>query len=185
MFTPLRADEGMWLVHLMEQNLVRQMQKKGLKIHPEMIFDNDRITLSSAVVSMDFGCTGSIISDNGLLITNHHCAYSDIHAFSTQETNYLEEGFWARNAAEEKPVPGKNVYFLRKVFDVTDRVLRLRDTLTGRRMYALLEKEYRQMTGYDCMCASMWSGSRYYMYCYQKYSDVRLVGAPPVSIAAY
>lgn len=184
-FTPLRADEGMWPVHLLEKNLVRQMQKKGMKIKPDIIYDNERTTLSSAVVSMDFGCTGSIISDNGLLITNHHCAYSDIHAFSTPGKNYLEEGFWARNVSEEKPVPGKNVYFLRKVFDLTERVLQLRDTLTGRRMYALLEKEYQQKTGYECMCVSMWSGSRYYMYCYQKYSDVRLVGAPPVSIAAY
>lgn len=184
-FTPLRSDEGMWLVHLMEKNLVRQMQKKGMKINPGLIYDNDRITLSSAVVSMDFGCTGSIISDNGLLITNHHCAYSDIHAFSTPGTNFLEEGFWARNASEEKPVPGKNVYFLRKAFDVTDRVLELRDSIPQRRMYSLLEKEYQEVTGYDCMCASMWNGSRYYMYCYQKYSDVRLVGAPPVSIAAF
>ncbi|HOR11727.1 MAG TPA: S46 family peptidase [Bacteroidales bacterium] len=106
-FTPLRADEGMWPVHLLEKNLVRQMQKKGMKIKPDIIYDNERTTLSSAVVSMDFGCTGSIISDNGLLITNHHCAYSDIHAFSTPGKNYLEEGFWARNVSEEKPVPEK------------------------------------------------------------------------------
>jgi hypothetical protein len=181
----LGADEGMWLVNLLEKNLIRQMQKTGMKTDPSLIFDNDRVTLSDAIVSMDFGCTGSIISDKGLLITNHHCAFSDIHSFSTDEVNYLEEGFWARNASEEKPVPGKSVYFLRKVFDVTDRVLELRDSLPARRMYATLEKEYQERTGYESMCASMWNGSSYYMYCYQKYGDVRLVGAPPVSIAAF
>ncbi|HHV02715.1 MAG: S46 family peptidase [Bacteroidales bacterium] len=181
----VRSDEGMWLVNMLEKNLIRQMQKAGMKTDPGFIFDNDRITLSDAVVSMDFGCTGSIISDKGLLITNHHCAYSDIHAFSTDQKNYLEDGFWARNAQEEKPVPGKSVYFLRKAFDVTNRVLELRDSLPLRRMYSLLEKEYQEKTGYECMCAPMWNGSSYYMYCYQKYSDVRLVGAPPVSVAAF
>jgi hypothetical protein len=126
-----------------------------------------------------------MISQNGLLITNHHCAYSDIHAFSTPDHNYLEEGFWARTPGEEKWVSGKSVYFLKKVFDITDRVLSLRDTMPTRRMYATLEREYKELTGYESMCAAMWGGSKYYMYCYEQYKDVRLVGAPPVSIAAY
>ncbi len=182
---PSVADEGMWLVNMLGKNLVKQMQKAGMKMDPGFIFDNEGISLSDAVVSLDFGCTGSIISDKGLLITNHHCAYSDIHAFSTDQKNYLEDGFWARNASEEKHVPGKNAYFLRKAFDVTDRVLELRDSLPPRRLYSVLEKEYQKKTGYECLCASMWDGSMYFMYCYQKYSDVRLVGAPPVSIAAF
>ncbi|MDD4654887.1 MAG: S46 family peptidase [Bacteroidales bacterium] len=180
-----RADEGMWLVHFFEQSLIRQMKSNGLKMDPGLIFDQDRVSLSDAIVSMDFGCTGSMVSQNGLLITNHHCAYSDIHAFSTPDHNYLEEGFWARTPGEEKWVSGKSVYFLKKVFDITDRVLSLRDTMPTRRMYATLEREYKELTGYESMCAAMWGGSKYYMYCYEQYKDVRLVGAPPVSIAAY
>lgn len=183
--TALQADEGMWLVNLLEKNLTRQMKKDGLKMDPRLIYDEDQTTLSDAVVSMQFGCTGSMISSQGLLITNHHCAYSDIHAFSTPQVNYLEEGFWAANASEEKWVPGKSVLFLRKAYDVTDRVLALRDSLGSRRISAMLEKEYGEASGMTCMLNSMWKGSKYYLFCYQEYKDVRLVGAPPVSIAAF
>ena len=82
-----RADEGMWLVHFFEQSLIRQMKSNGLKMDPGLIFDQDRVSLSDAIVSMDFGCTGSMISQNGLLITNHHCAYSDKRHYFKQSAH--------------------------------------------------------------------------------------------------
>ena len=88
-----RADEGMWLVNLLDKNLTKKMQKEGLKLDPKQIYDENSAAISDAVVALDFGCTGSIISEEGLLITNHHCAYGDIHALSTPEKNYLEYGF--------------------------------------------------------------------------------------------
>ena len=118
-----RADEGMWLVNMFEKSIYPQMVKKGLKLTSKEIYNEENdAALSNAIVSLDFGCTGSMISDKGLMITNHHCAYGDIHALSTPEKNYLEDGFWAMNQSEEKPIPGKNVLFLRKVIDVTDEV---------------------------------------------------------------
>ena len=127
--TPLRADEGMWLINLLDKNLTAKMKMAGLKLDPRLIYDESAATLSDAVVALDFGCTGSIISQEGLLITNHHCAYGDIHALSTPEKNYLEDGFWAMTREQEIYIKGKSVYFLRKVTDVTDEVRLVSDTL--------------------------------------------------------
>ena len=189
-----KADEGMWMINMITEALEKKMQERGLELSAGEIYNADApgTSLADAVVSLDFGCTGSIISDKGLLITNHHCAYSDIHALSTPECNYLEEGFWAFEAEEEKVIPGKNVFFLKKVIDVTEEVEALKSDLeaqgiaTGiRKISYLMEKEYHKKTGYEAWLASMWSGSKYYIALYEVYSDVRLVAAPPVSSAAF
>ena len=101
-----RADEGMWMVNAIDAALEKKMQERGLKLAAGEIYNADAegACITDAVVSLDFGCTGSIISDNGLLITNHHCAYGDVHALSTPEHNYLEEGFWAMQSSEEKNI---------------------------------------------------------------------------------
>ena len=91
------ADEGMWMVNAISRALVQNMQREGLRLPGKAIYDEQSVSLKDAIVSLDFGCTGSMISPEGLLITNHHCAYSDVHALSTPEHNYLEEGFWARS----------------------------------------------------------------------------------------
>src|SRR3989339_1798119 len=132
-FTVSRADEGMWLINLLEKNLANKMKEAGLKIDPKLIYDENAATISDAVVALDFGCTGSIISEEGLLITNHHCAYGDIHALSTPEKNYLEDGFWAMKRTEEVPIAGKSVYFLRKVVDATDEVKATSDSLAAKK----------------------------------------------------
>ena len=189
-----KADEGMWMINMITEALEKKMQERGLELSAGEIYNADApgTSLADAVVSLDFGCTGSIISDKGLLITNHHCAYSDIHALSTPECNYLEEGFWAFEAEEEKVIPGKNVFFFKKVIDVTEEVEALKSDLeaqgiaTGiRKISHLMEKEYNKKTGYEAWLASMWSGSKYYIALYDVYSDVRLVAAPPVSSAAF
>ena len=189
-----RADEGMWMIHAIDAALEKKMQERGLELSAREIYDSDApgSSIADAVVSLEFGCTGSIISDRGLLITNHHCAYSDVHRLSTPEHNYLEEGFWAMRSDEEKNIPDKKVYFLKKVVDVTDEVMELEAQLKAegrpfgmRRLSHLMEKRYKESTGLEAWLSSMWKGSRYYMALYQVYADVRLVAAPPVSSAAF
>lgn len=188
------ADEGMWMIHAINAALEKQMQERGLKLSAREIYNADAegASLTDAIVSLDFGCTGSIISDKGLLITNHHCAYSDVHKLSTPEHNYLEEGFWAMRSDEEAHIKGKGVYFLKKVLDVTEEVERLKESelaagraAGSRRLSYLMEKKYGEETGLEAWLASMWSGSKYYLALYEVYKDIRLVAAPPVSSAAF
>ena len=189
-----KADEGMWMIHAIDAALEKKMQERGLLLSAGEVYNADApgSSVADAVVSLEFACTGSIISDQGLLITNHHCAYSDVHALSTPEHNYLEEGFWAMRADEEVNIKGKSVYFLKRVLDVTDEVLKLQADLIAegkpsgsRRLTSLMEQKYKKETGLDAWLSSMWRGSKYYMALYEVYSDVRLVAAPPVSSAAF
>ncbi len=186
------ADEGMWLINLLEKNLANKMKEAGLKLDPKLIYDENAATISDAVVALDFGCTGSMISNEGLLITNHHCAYGDIHSLSTPEKNYLEDGFWAVTRTDEKHIKGKSVFFLRKVIDATDEVKAVADSMRAlgqgagmRRISSILERRHNSRSGMETMLMSMWRGSKYYIFYYEVYTDIRLVGAPPVSIAAY
>ena len=188
------ADEGMWMINTIDRALEKKMKAGGLKLDGRMIYDEDRESLSDAVVALSFSCTGSMISNDGLMITNHHCAYRDIHALSTMDHNYLEDGFWARNRGEELPVKGQAVYFLKKVFDVTGEVMRLRDSLdvasrpmAMRRVYKLMEDKYAAFyrDQGELICSSYYNGNRYYMALYQVYRDVRLVAAPPVCLASF
>ncbi|MDE5815123.1 MAG: S46 family peptidase, partial [Alistipes sp.] len=186
------ADEGMWMI---QQLPSRQMKACGAKIPADAIFRDGAPVLAGAVVAIDGGVgTGSMISHEGLLITNHHVAYSDICDLSTPEHNYLETGFWARTHADELPVKGKTVSFLRRVEDITAEATELRAQMEAagrwgsmgmRRLYADLEKRHGSDMPYEVSCAAMWSGRKFYLYYYEVYRDVRLVGAPPVSIGAF
>ena len=191
---PVSADEGMWMINAIGKALEANMKERGLQLSAKEIYNADApgASVADAVVSLDFGCTGSVISNRGLIITNHHCAYSDVHALSTPEHNYLADGFWAMTDAEEIPIPGKHIQFLRKVIDVTEEAQALSDAqqLEGkamgfRRLSYLMEKKYSEATGLIASLNSMWSGSKYYMALYEEYSDIRLVAAPPESIAAF
>ncbi len=188
------ADEGMWLMTRLG-DIYPRMRALGLKLRPEQIYDESKSALADAVVAVDGGVgTGSMISERGLMITNHHVAYSDICALSTPEHNYLEEGFWALTPAEEIPVPGKSVQFLRKAVDVTAAADSLRarmeaegrwNIMSMRRLYADLEEQYGRETDCEVSCYSMWGGLLYVMCYYDVYRDVRLVGAPPARIGAF
>lgn len=190
----LVADEGMWLVNLLDKQMYATMKGKGLKLKPEEIYNENGGAISDAIVALDGGmCSGSVISATGLMITNHHCAYSDVHALSTSANNYLENGFWAMNQSQEIPIPGKSVTFLRRVIDVTDEVNKVVDSLGKigpkgiffmRRVSSEIENRYSKQP-YEVSLNSMWRGSKYYLYFYETYNDVRLVGAPPVSIGAF
>lgn len=188
------ADEGMWLINNLE-TIYARMRAEGLKLKPEAIYNEAIPALADAVVAVDGGMgSGSMISDQGLMITNHHVAYSDICALSTEEHNYLETGFWAKNRQEEIPVPGKTVWFLRKVEDVTAEVEAIKDRIKAegrwgmmsmRRVYSEIEKKYAATTDFEVSCMAMWGGKSYLMFYYDVYRDVRLVGTPPVSIGAF
>ena len=142
------ADEGMWMINTINAVLERQMKDRGLKLDAGEIYNEGQVSLSDAIVSLDFGCSGSFISERGLVITNHHCAYADIFALSTAEKNYLEDGFWAFRDIDEIPIKGKGVQVLKKVLDVTQEIAELKKEYaeqgrqTGfRRLSYLLEKK--------------------------------------------
>ncbi len=188
------ADEGMWLIHTINAALEKNMKARGLELSANEIYNADApgSSVADAVVSMEFGCTGSMISKDGLLITNHHCAYGDVHALSTPEHNYLEEGFWAMKSDEEINIKGKSVWYLKRVIDVTEEVEEMKKQheaegkiLGGRKLSYVMEKKYSEGTDLETWFASMWGGSKYYVAFYKVYRDVRLVAAPPVSSAAY
>ena len=187
------ADEGMWMINMLDKALERNMKARGLKLKANEIYNEEQGGVSDAVVSLAFGCTGSMISDEGLMITNHHCAYADIFALSTPEHNYLENGFWAMRRNEEIPVKSEGVYFLRKVLDVTqevDQVVKENNIKLGgmamRKISYIMEKKYEKLyPGKEVSLYSMYAGKEFYMMVYDKYTDVRLVAAPPVCIGAY
>ena len=190
----LHADEGMWLIQDINSALEKNMKARGLMLSAREIYNADApgTAVSDAVVSIGFYCTGSVISDNGLIITNHHCAYSNIAALSTPEHNYLEEGYWAMTSEQEIPVEGERIYFLRKVFDVTEEAAALKRQLESdggntsvRDIASALEKRYSETTGLTCMYSEMWAGEKAYISVYKVYTDVRLVAAPPVCIGYF
>ena len=186
-----RADEGMWLVQCIDRALEKRMQERGLKLGAREIYSDEAGSLTDAIVSLGFYCSGSLISDDGLVITNHHCAYGDVTALSTSEHNYLENGFWARTRADEIPL-NKNFYILRKVLDVTEEVHTIKQQLLSegkqagtRRLSAIMERKYADIYTLHANLQGMWAGTKYYICLYEMYSDVRLVASPPVTVAAF
>ena len=188
------ADEGMWMIQDINEALEKNMRARGLKLAANEIYNDEApgTAVSDAVVSIGFYCTGSVISDQGLIITNHHCAYSNIAKLSTPEHNYLEDGFWAMTSEEEIPIEGETVFFLKKVFDVTEEVKGIMKEFRAsgkpfgiRKICAIMEKRYKEATGMECILSSMWAGEKYYMSVYKTYTDLRLVAAPPQSIGYF
>ncbi|MCS6906165.1 MAG: S46 family peptidase [Bacteroidia bacterium] len=186
-------DEGMWLPLLISQNF-SEMQRLGLKLTPEQIYSINQSSLKDAIVHFGGGCTGEIISPEGLLLTNHHCGYGQIQSHSTVENDYLTNGFWAKSKKEELPNEGLVVSFLERIEDVTERVKRqLSDDMSEierqqklqTQIIPQIEKEASQGGKYRAVVKEMYAGSEFYLFVYQDYKDVRLVGAPPESIGKF
>lgn len=189
----LRADEGMWIPILIEKYNIKIMQEKGFKLSAEDIYSVNRACMKDAIVIFGGGCTGELISPEGLLITNHHCGYGQIQSHSTLENDYLTNGFWAMSREEELPNPGLTVTFLKRMEDVTDRVLKgtgpgvnqpdidkiIDDNISEIRREAVRE------TGYTAVVRPFYMGNQYFLFVYETYNDVRLVGAPPSSIGKF
>ena len=190
---PARADEGMWLPSMISQRIA-DMQAKGLKLSAEDIYSVNHSSLKDAVVLFGSGCTGELVSDEGLLFTNHHCGYSYIQRHSAVEHDYLKDGFWARNRSEELPNPGLTVRFLVKMEDVTAVVLKgdkpkfteeQRNALIKKNIEALRKLEADPAKGLVAQVNSLFYGNQYFLYVFQEFRDVRLVGAPPSSIGKF
>lgn len=188
-----RADEGMWLPLFIERLNYVDMQKMGLKLTPEEIYSVNHSSLKDAIVQFGRGCTAEVISGQGLLITNHHCGYGVIQAHSSLEHDYLKDGFWAQSLDEELSSERLTVTFLVRIEDVTQKILlHLNNSMTeAERMTRvdsisdILEKEAIGETHYDASVRSFYEGNEYYLFVFETYKDVRLVGAPPSSIGKF
>ena len=190
---PASADEGMWLPSLISQR-IGDMQAKGFTLTAEDIYSINQACLKDAVVHFGGGCTGELISPEGLLITNHHCGYGQIQRHSSVEHDYLRDGFWAMTRAEELPNPGLSVSFLEYMEDVTDKVLKgYKDGMSEEEREALVEKNSAKLVeeavaagkGLRASVEPLFYGNKYYMFVFRRYTDVRLVGAPPSSIGKF
>lgn len=196
---PVAADEGMWLLPLLKGQRFPEMQALGLKLQDYDIYSPDSASLKDAVVIFGGGCTGEIVSPEGLLLTNHHCGYGCIQRHSTLEHDYLTDGFWAMSRDQELPNPGMTVTFIDKIEDVTDYVKKelKKDTdpnsmnflspkfLNGLAKAKVGEKFLQDNPGTEVEIKAFYGGNQYFMFTKKIYSDIRLVGAPPSSIGKF
>ena len=180
------ADEGMWLLPLLQKFNADAMRNIGCRLTAEDIYAINKTSLKDAIVQFGGGCTGEIISDEGLLVTNHHCGYSSIQRLSTPEHNYLEDGFWALSKADELPVPGLSVTFMRSMQDVTPVFRGLKDSKEVEAKKAEIEKAAKaDNPNCEAEVTSFYNSNVYYLIVYKIYKDVRFVGAPPVSMGKF
>lgn len=190
---PTFADEGMWfLMHLKRQNEA-DMQKMGLKLSAEEIYSINNSSLKDAIVQFNGGCTAEIVSEKGLVFTNHHCGYGAIAELSTPQNDYLTQGFWAGNHSEELKPKSLYVRFFVRMDDVSERILSLvNDSMSEKERekavnqeIAKIEQENSDNGKYVVSVKSFYNGNEYYYFVYQDYTDVRLVGTPPNSIGKF
>ncbi len=190
---PLRADEGMWLPHLLKQLNEKDMQALGMQLTAEDIYSLNSGSLKDAIVSFGGFCTGSVISSQGLLLTNHHCGYSAIQSHSSLEHNYLEDGFWAGSPVEELPNPGLTATFLVRMEEVTQEVIRgFKAGMTAAERQSIIDqniarllKETPHEAHEEVQIKPFFKGLQYYLLVTVTYPDVRLVGTPPESIGKF
>ena len=195
LFSSARADEGMWLLHMLQRINEAGMQEAGLRLSAQDIYDINNASLKDAIVRLNGGsCTAEVISSQGLVLTNHHCAYGAIQSFSAPEHDYLTDGFWAKAKDQEMHIEDFYVSFLVRIDDVTERVLsKVNDDMPeGERAAAVaaeldvIQKEYMEANpAYSYDMKTMYYGNEFYVFTYQDYSDVRLVAAPPESVGKY
>lgn len=196
----VHADEGMWLPMFVERLNYVDMQKMGLQLTPEELYSINNSSLKDAIVGLSTGatprgffCTGEIVSKHGLLFTNHHCGYSDIQKLSTVEHDYLTDGFWAKDFSEELPVGGTSASFLVRMEDVTEQVLSVvNDTMDWAQRNRAIREKAKELEAaasedgkYNPIISSFFEGNEYYMFVYQVYTDIRLVGTPPSSVGKF
>ncbi|MFV0266759.1 MAG: S46 family peptidase, partial [Draconibacterium sp.] len=186
------AKEGMWVPIFLEKYNLAEMQEMGFKLTAQDIYDVNHASMKDAVVIFGGGCSGELISDEGLLITNHHCGYGAIQAHSSVEHDYLTNGFWAMNKSEELPNQRLTVSFLEYMEDVSDKVMEgtegldenaLRDKIRSNTQAIL--KNAEQEGKFSGSVKPLFYGNQYFLYVYKVFRDVRLVGAPPSAIGKF
>ena len=188
----LRADEGMWIPALLQKNEA-EMQAMGMKITADDIYSINHSSMKDAVVLFGGGCTGEIVSDQGLLLTNHHCGFDWIQKHSTIEHDYLTEGFWAMTMDEELPCPGLKAKMLRNMVDVTEKVLfNITDETTDEERAKIVKenidklvKDQQAMSDYKVTVESFYLGNQYFLMFNEIFDDIRMVGAPPSNIGKF
>jgi hypothetical protein len=193
LFELVTAKEGMWIPTLLKKYNIEEMQQMGFKLTAEDIYDVNNASMKDAVVLFGGGCTGELISGDGLLITNHHCGYSQIQSHSSIEHDYLTDGFWAKNKGEELPNPGLSVQFLLNMEDVTDKIMvgvdeNMDDETRNKIITKNIESvraTYSSGENYKADVKPLFYGNQYFVYVYEVFQDVRLVGAPPSAIGKF
>ena len=187
-----RADEGMWLPYLLGQQVYNDMVKKGLKLTKDQLYSINKASLKDAIVIFGGGCTGEIVSNQGLIFTNHHCGYDAIATASSVEHNYLKNGFYALDKQQEIPSKTLSVQFLVKVDDVTAKVEEAVKGLSGQDRVQAQQKIITDIvtqaiagTNYEAKVLPMFKGNQFLLFVYERYKDVRLVGTPPESIGKF
>jgi hypothetical protein len=186
------ADEGMWLPLLLGQQVYNDMVKRGLKLSKEQLYNINKPSIKDAIIIFGGGCTGEIVSAEGLIFTNHHCGYDAITAASTVEHNYLQDGFYARTKADEIP-SGISVQFLLRIEDLTQMVVDSLKGLTGAdrtqrqaRVLNNLNAKFSDASQFiEARISSLFKGNQFLLFVYQRYKDVRLVGAPPEAVGKF
>lgn len=189
----LKADEGMWVPMFLKQLNIKEMKKQGFKLSAEDVYSVNKSSLKDAIIIFGGGCTGEIVSPEGLIFTNHHCGYGSIQKVSTIEHDYLTDGFWSKNKEEEIPIDGLTVKFLVRMDDVTSKMLEgVSDTMTeGQRSEVLakneklIKEEATKDNHYKAIVESFFAGNEYYLVIYEVFTDVRLVGTPPEAVGKY
>lgn len=186
------ADEGMWLPLLLGQQVYNEMVKKGLKLTKDQLYNINKPSLKDAIIIFGGGCTGEIVSSQGLIFTNHHCGYGAIASASTMEKNYLRDGFYAKNRSEEIPT-NLSVQFLLRIDDVTKEVMQALEGLSGtdrvKKQNEVLADINKRMSdaaqNIEVRVSSLFKGNQFLAFVYQRYADIRLVGAPPESVGKF
>ena len=186
------AGEGMWIPMLLQYN-EKEMQEMGMRITADDIYSINHSSLKDAIVLFGGGCTGEIVSDYGLLLTNHHCGFDYIQKHSSVEHDYLTDGFWAMDRSQELPCPGLSVIFLREMRDVTEKVLfNVTDDMTEEDRQATINENIKKITAevekqttYKVSIKPYFLGNEYYLLLNEVYTDVRLVGCPPSNIGKF
>lgn len=188
-----RADEGMWIPILIEKYNIKLMQEKGFRLTAEDIYSVNRASMKDGIVIFGGGCTGEVISGEGLLITNHHCGYGQIQSHSTLENDYLTNGFWAMAREQELPNPRLTVTFLKYMSDVTEQVLKgitpgmtedEKERIVNENS-ARIRREAVEGTHYTASVRPFYMGNQYFLFVNEVFRDVRLVGAPPSAIGKF
>lgn len=187
-----KADEGMWLPYLLGQQVYNDMVKKGLKLTKEQLYSINKASLKDAIIIFGGGCTGEIVSNQGLIFTNHHCGYDAIATASSVEHNYLKNGFYALDKQQEIPAKGLTVQFLVRVDDMTKQVQEALTGLSGQERQKQQQKTVAEIiehaisgTNYEAKVLPMFKGNQYLLFVYERYKDIRLVGTPPESIGKF
>jgi len=188
-----KADEGMWLLPLLEKLNIGKMTALGLKLSAEDIYSINKVCVKDAIVIFGGGCTAEIVSPQGLVLTNHHCGYGSIQAHSSIDHDYLRDGFWAKSKEEELPNPNLSVTFLIRIEDVTSQVMgNVKEGMVETDRIAAvnearqaIEKKATEGNNYRAQVGSFYGGNYFYLLVYERYTDVRLVGAPPSSIGKF